>query len=71
MIVKLKCCICGNGYEGEYDDACPICGWCNSGVEEQLYEDDEYDAYNCTTRVKAKTNYAKGLNKWGEPIKSK
>lgn len=71
MIVKLKCCICGKEYEGEYDDACPICGWGNSGIEEQLYGEYEKDAYNCTSRAEAKKNFSKGLNIWGEPIKTK
>lgn len=69
MIVKLTCCICGINYKGEYDDPCPKCGWANSGIEEQLFAEEEIDAYNCTSRAEAKRNLAKGLDKWGDPIK--
>ena len=68
-MVKLKCCICGTEYEGEYDDECPVCLWSNSGIEEQMYNDDERDAYNLMSRKKAKENYAKGLTIFGDPIK--
>lgn len=66
---KIKCCICGNEYKGNYDDECPVCLWANSGIEEQLYSEDEKDAYNLISRAKAKKLFAKGLDIFGDPIK--
>ena len=60
MIEALKCCICGTEYKGEFDDPCPVCAWANSGIEEDLYEEDEIDAYNCCSRKHAKENFKKG-----------
>ena len=70
MIEALKCCICGTEYKGEFDAPCPKCEWANSGIEEDMYEEDEVDVYNGCSRKDAKEKLAKGLTKWGDPIKN-
>ena len=65
-----KCYICGTEFEGEmFVDNCPCCGWIPA--DEEMLTEDEYDTINYTSIKEAKANYAKGLNKWGEPIKTK
>lgn len=67
----VTCPICGEKYEGEsLVDPCPNCSWIRYGSEETT-DQDEYDEVNHTTIAKAKENYAKGLNIWGEPLKKK
>ena len=64
---KVKCPICGNEIDDDPYTPCPYCAWGYTG-DENLYEEDEKDDYNLISRKEAKTNYAKGLNKWGEPL---
>ncbi|MBE5746824.1 MAG: hydrogenase maturation nickel metallochaperone HypA [Clostridiales bacterium] len=64
---KVKCPICGKEISGEQFFPCGYCGWGYTDWE-NLYEEDEFDDYNLTTRKKAKENLAKGLNIWGEPL---
>lgn len=67
MYIK-KCYICGTEFDlDEYGDVCPRCGWYYLGWEKELNPDERDDA-NLTTIRKAKENYAKGLNIWGEPL---
>ena len=67
---KVKCPICQKDIEDEPYTPCPYCGWGYTG-DENLYEEDEFDDYNLTSRAKAKENLAKGLDKWGEPLPNK
>lgn len=68
--MNYKCFICGTEFEGElYVDNCPCCQWIPS--DEDILMENEYDIINGTTIQEAKANYAKGLNKWGEPIPKK
>ncbi len=70
MIYKVKCPICGTLFEGGSFDNCPKCDWCYQGIEGEL-DKDEYDEANHTTIAKAKENFSKGLDKWGEPLSKK
>ena len=66
---KIKCPICDTPIEDKsFESFCSVCSWGYSGMEEFL-KDDEIDDYNLMTRKKAKELFAKGLNKYGEPIK--
>ena len=66
-----QCCICGSPYDtSDYYD-CPICGWTNTGFEEIMYAENEYDSFNGTTRAEAKAKFAKGLDMFGNPIEKK
>lgn len=66
---KVKCPICDSIInDNPYDEMCPVCAWTYTGVE-SVYEEGEKDDYNLMSRKKAKELYAKGLNKYGEPIK--
>ena len=66
---KIKCPICQTEIEGKpFEMFCPKCAWGYSGTE-QAYSEDEVDDYNLISRKKAKELFAKGLNKYGEPIK--
>lgn len=64
---KVKCPICGTLIEDEPYLSCPYCEWGYTG-DEGLYNEDEFDDYNLTTRKQAKENLEKGLTKWGEPL---
>ena len=65
---RIECPICGIKIEDEQFESCPVCGWTYTGYE-VAYEEDERDDYNLISRKEAKENFAKGLNKWGEPIR--
>ena len=67
---KVKCPICGKEISGEQFEACEYCGWGYTDWE-NLYEEDEKDDYNLTSRKQAKENLAKGLNIWGDPLPKK
>lgn len=66
---KVKCPICNAIInDAPYDEMCPTCAWTYTGVE-NVYEENEIDDYNLISRKQAKELFAKGLNKYGEPIK--
>ena len=64
---EIKCPICETKYMGLTFDNCPTCDWMFCGDESNL-NIDEYDDVNYTTVRKAKQNFAKGLNIWGNPL---
>ena len=65
---EIICPICATKFEGMTFDECPVCNWAFVGWEKDVSE-DEYISTNYTTVRKAKQNFAKGLDIWGEPIK--
>lgn len=65
---RVKCPICGIEIDDEPYEACPVCGWGYTGIEDSL-EENEKDCYNLMTIKEAKERFAKGLNIWGEPIR--
>lgn len=68
MKQEIVCAICGNRFQGERFDDCPICEWGFTGIEKDM-DEDEKDGYNGISIATAKLNFAKGLNVWGEPLK--
>lgn len=66
-----KCCICGTEMDSVGWDDCPVCSWTNTGGEELVYAEDEIDDCNKISRAEAKRNFAKGLDIFGNPIKTK
>ena len=63
-----KCPVCGTEYDGiALVTECPLCDWIVSYVDDV----NEYDDVNHTTLAKAKENFAKGLNMWGDPLPNK
>lgn len=69
---KVKCYICGTVLEGDDSlvDYCPLCDWTYLGWEKELNIDDENNI-NHVSIWKAKENFAKGLNIWGDPLPKK
>lgn len=67
---KVKCPICENEIDDDTYTECPFCLWGYTGIE-NCYDEDEKDDYNLISRKEAKENYAKGLDKWGEPLPKK
>ena len=69
---KVICFICGTEYEGgdSLVDYCPYCDWTYLGWEEELDINDD-DNINHVSIRKAKENFSKGLNIWGEPLPKK
>ena len=68
--MKYKCIICGTVHDGGlYEDPCPCCQWIPIH-KDNVSSEDEYDYINGTTIREAKNKYAKGLNRFGDPIKS-
>lgn len=67
---KVKCYICGTSFDRDKSDNCPLCDWYYEGWEDEISE-NEVVSSNHTTIAQAKINFAKGLNKWGEPLPKK
>ena len=65
---RIDCPICGIKIDGEQFENCPVCGWAYTGYE-FAYDENEKDDYNLISRKEAKEKFAKGLNKWGDPIR--
>ena len=69
--LTVKCPICGTKHDGEdLVDPCPYCGWIRFGCEDKT-DVNEYEEINHTTIAKAKENFSKGLDIWGEPLPKK
>lgn len=68
--MKYKCIICGTKFEGGmYEDPCPRCQWIPIASED-VENEDERDYVNRISVREAKKRYAKGLDRFGDPIKN-
>ena len=69
MDFNVKCFICGTSFKGEtYVDACPRCDWIHTGEENETPM-NEIDETNKISIEQAMSNYEKGLDIWGKPLK--
>lgn len=66
---NIKCPVCGTEYEGDtLVDSCPYCDWIYDFSEDSP---DERTGANPQCLTKAKENFAKGLDIWGDPLPKK
>ena len=70
MLGRIKCPVCQTEIPDETHVPCPVCEWSYVGIEEVIPE-DEKECFNGISLKEAKALYAKGLTKYGEPIRKK
>lgn len=70
MLGRIKCPVCQTEIPDETHVPCPVCEWSYVGIEEVILE-DEREPFNRTSLKEAKALFAKGLTKYGDPIRKK
>ena len=69
MGFKVRCFVCGTEFLGAmYEDACPFCDWIYTGEEKET-DPNETCEINKISINQAKSNFKKGLDIWGNPLK--